>query len=87
MVSQKTRIINEQGFHLRSAGLFSNAMGKYKCDVFLISNGNRVNGKSIMNIIAAGIKCGAAVEIECCGEDEDEALKKALELITSGLGD
>ena len=40
-----------------------------------------------MNIIAACIKCGTEVEVECSGEDENEALAKAIELIDSGLGD
>ena len=33
------------------------------------------------------IKCGAEVEIECNGPDEEEALKTAIEMIESGLGE
>ena len=87
MVSQKTTVINAQGFHMRPAGVFANTMGKFSSDVFIIANGNRVNGKSLMNIIAACIKCGTEVEVECSGEDEKEALAKAIELNDSGLGD
>ena len=87
MVSQKTTVVNAEGFHMRPAGVFANAMGKYKSDVYLNVNGNRVNGKSLMNIIAACIKCGTEVEVECSGEDENEALAKAIELIDSGLCD
>lgn len=87
MVTQKTTVVNAQGFHMRPAGVFANAMGKFKSDVHLNVNGNRVNGKSLMNIIAACIKCGYEVEVECSGEDENEALAKAIELIDSGLGD
>ena len=41
----------------------------------------------ITTIIGACIKCGAEVEIECNGADEADALKEAIELIESGLGE
>ncbi|HHZ06484.1 MAG TPA: HPr family phosphocarrier protein [Clostridiales bacterium] len=87
MVSKKLTVSNAQGLHMRPAGLFANAMGKYKSDVFLNVKGNDVNGKSLMNIIAACIKCGTEIEIRCTGEDEADALAKAVELIESGLGE
>lgn len=87
MVSQKTTLKNSQGFHMRPAGVFANAMGKYKCDVTIKFNDNEVNAKSLMNIIAACIKCGSEVEIICNGEDEKQALSEAISLIESGLGE
>jgi len=49
--------------------------------------GGMLNGKSIMSLIAACIKCGEEIEIQCSGPDERAALKKALELVKSGLGE
>jgi phosphocarrier protein len=62
-------------------------MGKYSSDVTIKFNGNDINGKSLMNIIAACIKCGSEVEICCDGADENEALKTAVDLVESGLGE
>lgn len=87
MVSQQVTLVNAQGFHMRPAGAFAGAMAKYKSDVTIKFNGNDVNGKSLMNIIAACIKCGSTVEIVCSGEDENEALKEAVSLIESGFGE
>jgi phosphocarrier protein len=87
MVSQKVTLTNGQGFHMRPAGVFANAMGKYSSDVTIKFNGNDINGKSLMNIIAACIKCGSEVEICCDGADENEALKTAVDLVESGLGE
>lgn len=87
MVSKKITLTNGQGFHMRPAGVFANAMGKYQSDVWINYNGNKVNGKSLMNIIAACIKCGSEVEIECSGTDEQKALDEAISLIQSGLGE
>lgn len=87
MVSQKTTLKNAQGFHMRPASVFANTLGKYKCDITIKYNGNDINAKSLMNIIAVGIKCGSEIEIICDGSDEKEALKEAVSLIESGLGE
>lgn len=87
MVKQTVTLTNGQGFHMRPAGLFAGEMGKFTSDVWIYFNGSQVNGKSLMNIIAACIKCGSEVEIVCEGADEEAALKKAVELIESGLGE
>ena len=87
MDSQKVTLTNGQGFHMRPAGVFANAMSKYSCDVTIKFNGNDINGKSLMNIIAACIKCGSEVEICCDGADENDALKTAVDLVESGLGE
>ena len=52
MVSKKTTVVNAEGFHMRPAGVFANTMSKFGSDVNLIVNGNTINGKSLMNIIA-----------------------------------
>ena len=38
-------------------------------------------------LMSACIKCGAEIEIQCDGPDENEALKAAVDLVESGLGD
>lgn len=87
MVSKKTTVVNSQGFHMRPAGNFANEMGKFKSDINIVVNGNSVNAKSLMNIIAACIKCGTEIEIQCDGEDEQQALAKAIQMINDGLGE
>ena len=87
MVSAKTKVINPQGMHMRPAQVFVNEMSKFKCDVTILFNGKAINGKSIMILMASLIKQGAEIEIQCSGEQEAEALAKAVELVESGLGD
>ena len=87
MVSKKMTVVNSQGFHMRPAMTFSNSMAKYPCHVVIKYNGIETDGKSIMNIIASGIKCGSEIEIICDGERENEALKEAAEMIESGFGE
>lgn len=87
MVAKDVKIINEQGLHMRPAGEFAREMTKFHADVTLVYNGKRVNAKSAMLIIAACIKCGAELTVECSGADENEALAKAVELIEAGFGE
>ena len=87
MVTKTVTVINSQGFHMRPVSVFAGEMGKFKSKITLESNGHAVDGKSLMNIIAACIKCGAEVTITCEGEDEKEALDKAVSMIESGLGE
>ena len=49
MVAQTITIKNEQGLHMRPAGVLSKAAAKYPCDVKLISGDKEVNAKSIQN--------------------------------------
>ena len=87
MVSAKTTVINPQGMHMRPAQVFVGEMGKFKCDVNILFNGKVVNGKSIMSLMSSLIKKDSEIEIQCSGEDENEALAKAIELVEAGLGD
>lgn len=87
MVSKQLTLTNAQGFHMRPASLFATAMGKYTCDITIKFNGNEYNAKSLLNIIAACIKCGSEIEVVCDGADENEALAEAAQLIESGLGE
>ena len=87
MVSQKITVTNEQGMHMRPASVFSQAMTPFAADVKILFNGNTYDAKSVMMLMSACIKCGAEIEVQCDGADEQDALNKAIELIEAGLGD
>ena len=85
MVSKETVVIDKMGLHMRPANNFISAMTKYKSDITIEFNGNKINGKSIMNIMAACIKYGSRITVSCDGEDEQQMLDEAVKLIESGL--
>lgn len=72
---------------MRPATTFANAMGKYSCDVKIKMRNMEVNGKSVMNLIAACVKFGAEIQILCDGQDEEAALAEAVSLIEDGFGE
>lgn len=87
MVTKTVTVINAQGFHMRPATVFAAAMGKFQSKIVLETGGKTVDGKSLMNIIAACIKCGSEVKVSCEGADEQAALDQAVSMIESGLGE
>ncbi len=87
MVSKKITVKNEQGLHMRPAGVLVGEMGKFRSDVKINFNGNEYDGKSIMNVMAACIKCGSEITVSCEGEDEQEALDKFISLAEDNFGD
>ena len=87
MVSKSMVVKAAEGLHMRPAGVFAKGMAKFDSDVTINFNGKATNGKSLLNIIGACIKCGSEVEIQCDGPDEEDALKTAIEMIESGLGE
>ena len=87
MVSKLTKVTNEMGFHMRPANVFVTAMTKYASNINIIVGDTKINGKSIMNIMAACIKCGTDITVECDGADEQAMLDEAIALIESGFGE
>ncbi len=87
MISKSVKVVNENGLHMRLAGIFAGEMSKFKSNTVLLVRNNRINAKSIMHIIASCVKGGTEITIECSGADEQEALARAVELIESGFGE
>ena len=85
MVSKDTKVVDKLGLHMRPANIFITAMTKYKSDITIVFDGNKINGKSIMNIMAACIKYDSPITIICDGEDEQAMLDEAVSLIENGL--
>ncbi len=74
MVSKTVTVHSELGIHLRPAGRLAEEGMKHSCAIWLVRNGKRVNGKSLLSILSLGIKNGYDVEIQCDGQGEQEAL-------------
>lgn len=87
MVSKTVKVIDKMGFHMRPANVFVSEMAKFKSDITLVAGEKEINGKSIMNIMAACIKYGTDLTVKCDGEDEQDMLNKACELIENGMDD
>ena len=86
MISTKVTVTRRNGFHMRPAGAFVRAMGKYEgTNITVIKGNTRIDGKSIMNLITACIKCGTEITLEFDGPDEQKAMEEAVALVKNNF--
>ena len=81
MLSKNLTVVNPSGLHLRPAGVLSQTAMKFKCGE------KRIIAKSVLNVMAAGIKSGTEITLICDGEDEAAAMETVSKAIESGLGE
>jgi len=88
MVSQKVRIKNPTGLHLRPAGILCKAALDYSSVITFKYNGENIaNAKSVLSVLGACIKSGDEIELICEGADEEKALQGIVALIENGFGE
>lgn len=87
MVSKKITITNESGLHARPAAVLAQAAMKCGSEITIVTPDKSINPKSILNIMAAAIKKGTEIELQCNGITENEDLETLTQLIESGLGE
>ena len=81
MIRKIVKVINEQGLHMRPAGMISKVASSFKfCDIHLEYDGIIVNAKSVMSIMLSNIKKDEYIEIVCDGEGELIAMEELMEL-------
>lgn len=87
MLTKTLTVVNPSGLHLRPAGVLSQTAMKFKCDIIIECGEKRIVAKSVLNVMAAGIKCGTEISLVCDGEDEEAAMNTMSQAIESGLGE
>lgn len=86
MVEKQFTITDEAGMHARPASALVGAVSKFKSDITIEHNGKKVNLKSILGVMSLGVPSGSVVTIAADGEDENEAIEKATDVMnTEGI--
>ena len=87
MQNKSVTIINKLGLHARAAAKFVQTAAKFDCDINIVHNGKKVNGKSIMGIMMLAASKGSTIEISVSGADEKNALASLEQLIRERFGE
>ena len=82
MVSGSITVATEKGLHMRPAKVLCKVAAEYKCKVTLKTGSNVANAKSLLSVLGARIKTGMEVFIVCDGEDEEEAFRSIMNVIS-----
>ena len=87
MLSRKIVIQNPSGLHMRPAGVFVKACTPYQSEVSFSVRGETYNGKSMIKVLSAAVKCGDEIELRVDGEDEADCMNAMVAAIEGGLGE
>lgn len=86
MVSEKVDIVSTLGIHLRPAKAMCEEAVKYKSSIhFNYKDGKSANAKSVISILASGVRHGEQIELVADGSDESEALQAVVKAFKESL--
>jgi len=74
-------IVNRLGLHARPSAMFVKTASRFKCEIWVEKDGERVNGKSIMGLMMLAAGQGSKLLVTCEGADGDKALAEIEEII------
>ena len=73
MVTKKVKIQLENGLDARPVAMLVQGASKFDSRIYLLSDGKKVNAKSIMGMMSLGLDNGEELEIMADGKDEKAA--------------
>jgi phosphotransferase system HPr (HPr) family protein len=81
VASKDVTIANPQGLHARPADLFSRLASRFDSTIEVVKDGQRVDGKSILDILMLAAVEGTTLTIVAMGTDADEAVEALARLL------
>ena len=72
--SKELTIVNRLGLHARPSAMFVKTAGKFRADIWVEKDGERINGKSIMGLMMLAAGQGSKLLVTAEGADADKAL-------------
>jgi len=80
-------IVNELGLHARAATKFVQTANKFKSDVDVEKDGQKVNGKSIMGVLMLVASKGTSIHVCARGDDAEACLEAIGDLVRGRFGE
>ena len=81
------QVTNPQGLHIRPATKFAECVQKYNCEVFVLKDDQRVNGRHPLELFLLVALQGTELTIEVSGPDAEAALPILVEIINTPCDD
>lgn len=74
-------IANRLGLHARAAAKFVRMAGSFDAEVWVVRNGTRVSGVSILGLMMLAAAPGTELTLEARGPQTEKALKALVKLV------
>jgi phosphotransferase system HPr (HPr) family protein len=79
--SKDVIIANPQGLHARPADLFSRLANRFESTIEVVKDGQRVDGKSILEVLMLAAVQGTTLTIIATGADANEAVDALAQMV------
>jgi phosphocarrier protein len=86
-ISKDLTIENRNGLHARPSALFVKTASRFRSEIWVEKDEERVNGKSIMGLMMLAAGKGSVLRITAEGEDATTVLTEIEELIRTRFGE
>lgn len=90
VLSDEFVVRNEHGLHARPGTMLVNTIKQFNSEITVTNldgTGKPANGRSLMKVVALGVKKGHRLRFTAQGADAEQALKAIGEAIAAGLGE
>lgn len=87
MKEATVNITNKLGLHARAAAKVVHAANEFAADVFIGTEHEVINAKSILGLLTLAATKGTSVLIRTDGSDEDQALEVLVNLFLDKFGE
>ncbi len=82
----RVKVRNAKGLHLHVASLIARAASRFECDITLVKEDIRADGKSVMSITLLAAPRGTELGLICDGEDATAATQQLVQLFEESFG-
>ena len=86
-IAREIVIRNRLGLHARAAAQFVKTAGRFKAEITVESDRQKVNGKSIMGLLLLAAAQGTTLKLCASGEDGSAALQALADLVEARFGE
>lgn len=86
-VEKEFIVANRLGIHARVAAQIVKVANQFEAEIWILKSGNKVNGKSILDLLTLVCPHGSKVHISACGPDASDALNALASLFQAKFGE
>jgi phosphocarrier protein len=74
-ISREVLVANSQGLHARPADMLAREARRWQSRIELVADAQRVDGKSILDVLTLAAEAGTRLVVEATGPDARQALE------------
>ena len=86
-IERLVEVVNSLGLHARPASMLVKLTTQFESDVYILKDGDEVNGKSIMGIITLAAGIGSKLRFIIEGVDARDAMDRITDLFAKKFGE